>query len=79
MRIRVTTSFTPEMWQALDRWGVERGLHTPSEILRAAVADQLAGGGTAGAWRAAYEQVLAEMREEGREIAERVARELRGS
>lgn len=77
---RVTTSFSPDMHDALLEWGRARNMPRPAEALRAFVGAHLAGNcadGHAMAFAAAREQYLAELRQEGREIVKQVAERLR--
>lgn len=76
---RITTSFAPEMHQAILRWGQERRMTEPAEILRAFVAAHLGGrcaDVNAMAFAAAREQALAELREKARGIVREVASRL---
>jgi len=77
---RITTSFSVELHDMLRAWGAERGLHAPAEVLRAFVAAHGQGRCAdvqAMAFAAAREQVLAELRQEGREILAMAAQHLR--
>lgn len=77
---RLTFSLSPDMLRWLRAWGQERRLTTDSEIIRAFVAAHAAGqcaDVNAMAFSAGREQVLAELRQEGRALMTEVATRLR--
>jgi hypothetical protein len=77
---RITTSLAPDTHKAVLKWGRDRGMSEPAEIMRALIAAALSDPGlqsAARAFAAAREQYLAELRQEGREILQQVAGRLR--
>lgn len=79
-RLRITTSFDLETYNAVLAWGHERGLTVPSEIMRAVATQGITNAPTtqAQAWAAAYEEALAELRLKGREALAEAAERLKG-